>query len=111
VWAIVSVFVVGLGALIGLMAVMNEGAGFNPIVLVAAMLSFALMLVVEGVLIWLLLSGRRGAGKAGDARRLKEHTTKELEEARARALPAPAASVTEHTTRTFDPVYNERKSG
>jgi hypothetical protein len=30
-------------------------------------------------------------------------------EAQARALPDPAPSVTEHTTRAFEPIYSERK--
>jgi hypothetical protein len=112
VWAIASIFIVGLGAIIGLMALMKEdNGGVNPIILVAAMLSFMLMLVIEGVLMWLLVSrGRRAKKEAGDAGRLKEQTTKELAEAQARALPEPASSVTEHTTRAFEPSYSERKS-
>jgi hypothetical protein len=66
--------------------------------------------MVEGVLIGLLLKGKRGAKEAGDAEGLKEQKTKELIEARARALPEPAPSVTEHTTRAFEPIYSERES-
>ena len=67
------------------------------------------MLVVEGVFIWQLLGRKRGNEEAADTV-LKEQTTKELREAQARALPEPMPSVTEHTTRAFEPIYSERKS-
>lgn len=108
--AIAAVFVFGLAAIVGLMALMKEGVGFNPVILVAAMLSFVLIIAVESLLVWLLLSGRRGGGRAGAAARLNEHATAALGEAPARSLPEPTSSVTEHTTRAFDPAYVERKS-
>ena len=111
IWAIVSVFVVGLGGIIGLMAVMKDVFGFNPsLIIIFSLLSFALMFAVEGALLWLLLS-RRGLTKdAGESGRASEQTTKELDAAQARALPETAPSVTEHTTRTLEPVYVERKA-
>lgn len=111
VWAIVAVFVVGLGAIIGLMAVMKEVVGFDlRVILAVTALSFVLMLAVEGVLIGLLLKGGRGAKEAGDAGRLGDATMKGLGEARPRALPEPVPSVTELTTRSFEPSRVERKS-
>lgn len=111
VWAIVSVFIVGLGAIIGLMAVMKEVVGFNlSIILAVTVVSFLLMLAVEGVLIWLLLHGKKGAKEVNDAQRLKEQATKELGAAQPRALPDPVPSVTEHATRAFEPSYRERES-
>lgn len=112
VWALVAVFVVGLGGIIGLMAVMKEVVGFGPdIILYITLLCFLPMLVVEGVLIWKLLRHKSGAKEAGDAvaARLKARETRELGAAQARSLPDPAASVIEHTTRAFDPAYVERK--
>ena len=109
--AMVGLFVLGLIAIGVLIGVMKQVAGFDlPILLAITMFSFVLMLVVEGVLIGLLLSGRRGAKKAGDTERLKEQTTKELGEAQARVLPEPVPSVTEQTTRAFEPIYRGRKS-
>jgi hypothetical protein len=108
--AIGGVFFVGLAAFVALIALMKDGAGFIPVVLAAAVLSFALTFVVEAVLLWLLLRGRRVASEAGGNVRPKGQTTKELGEARARELPEPMPSVTEHTTRAFDPVLVERKS-
>ncbi|HEY0405777.1 MAG TPA: zinc ribbon domain-containing protein [Pyrinomonadaceae bacterium] len=112
IWAIVSVFVVGLGGIIGLMAVMKDVFGFNPSLIIAfSLFSFAMMFMVEGVLVWLLLSRRSGRVKeAGDGGRVKQQETKELDAAQARSLPEPTPSITEHTTRTLEPLYSERKS-
>jgi len=113
VWAIVSVFVVGLGCVIGLMAVMKNYGLNDGLVIAFSLLIFLLMLVVESVFISLLMSRRRGAGEVSETGRLngplKEQTTKELGATQARALPEPGASVTEHTTRAFEPTYSERK--
>ena len=113
VWAIVSVFIVGLGCMIGLMAVMKD-YGFNQGMTIGfTLLIFLLMLAVESVFISLLMSRKRGARegtKTGRLNgRLKEQATKELGAVPAQALPEPAASVTEHTTRAFEPIYSERK--
>ena len=106
VWAIVSVFVVGLGCVIGLMAVMKNYGLNDGLVIAFSLLIFLLMLVVESVFIWLLLSRKKEVREAG---RLNEQMTKELGAAQVRALPEPAASVTEQTTRAFEPVYSERR--
>lgn len=113
VWAIVSVFVVGLGGTIGLMAVMKDVFGSsNPGLIIAfSLLVLLLTLAVEAVLISLLLMRRRrGVDEVSDAGRLKQQMTKELDAAKPRALPDPLPSVTEHTTRTFEPIYSERKA-
>jgi hypothetical protein len=68
------------------------------------------MLLVEGVFIWQLLRGKRGAEERGDIALSKEQATKELDAAQARVLPEPASSVTEHTTRAFEPILSEPKS-
>jgi hypothetical protein len=109
--AMVGLFILGLTAIAVLIGVMKEVAGFDlPILLAFTIFSFLLMLVVESIIIWLLLRRKRGAEEAGDTVLLKGQETKELDAAQARALPEPLPSVTEHTTRTFDPVYNERTS-
>lgn len=111
VWAIVAVFIVGLGAIIGLMAVMKEVVGFNAdFILAVTVLSFLLMFVVEGVFIWMLLKRKKSAKEAGEEGLIKEHAAKELDPAGARALGEAAPGVTEHTTRAFEPILSERKS-
>jgi hypothetical protein len=110
VWALVAVFVVGLGAIIGLMAVMKEVVGFSPeIILYVTRLCFLMMLVIEGVFIWKLMR-HKAATKEKDAGQVSGRETKELGAAQARALQEPVPSVTEQTTRAFEPVYVERKT-
>ena len=112
IWAIVSVFVVGLGCIIGLMSVMKKELGFdNSIIIILTLLSFLLFFMIEGVFVWMLLRRRREAKETSDAERVKEQTTKELDaRPQARSLPEPVPSVTEGTTRPFEPVYTERKA-
>jgi len=74
--AIAVVFFAGMTATFALMSVMKRGGGVDPIVLAAAVLSFGLMFLIEAVLMWMLVRGRKG-GRAA-AERLSEHTTKEL---------------------------------
>ena len=109
--AMTTVFIFGLGAIIGLMAVMRRLPDFDfGRIMAVTLLSFLMMLLIEGVFAWLLLRSMRGAKEAGEAAPSNEPTTNELDAAQARALPEPLPSVTENTTRTLDPVYSERKS-
>ena len=110
VWAIVSLFIGGIGVIIGLMAVMRNIAGFEPaLILGIVMMCFALMVALQGVLIWFLLSARRDARRSS-IEQLKEHTTSELSGGRPQALQEPLTSVADQTTRAFDPVLIERNS-
>src|SRR3712207_6383860 len=64
-WMVV-LLIFGLGAIAALIGVLKRVAGVDlPILLAVTMLSFVLMVVVEGVLIGLLLKGKRGAKEAG----------------------------------------------
>ena len=109
IWAIVAVFVVGLGGTIGLMAVMKDARAFEPVqILGLSFMSFVVMLAVEAVLIYKLLSRGREE-KAREKSKLKANTVRDLGAASGVALPEPAVSVTEHTTRTLEPVYRERQ--
>ena len=107
--AMVFVFVFGLVAITVLMGVMKEVLNPNVgVILGFTLLSFLIMLSIEGVLVRLLFRRKRGPEEAGDPVLLKGQATRELEAAQARALPEPMPSVTEHTTRAFEPIYNER---
>ena len=112
IWAIVAVFVVGLGGTIGLMAVMKDVFGSsNPSLIIAfTLLTLLLTVAVEGVLVGLLMSHKRRAREVNDKVQVKERTTNELATAQPQALPEHMVSVTEHTTRAFEPVYTERKA-
>ena len=109
--AMVFAFVFGLGAITVLMGVMKAVLHLEVgLILAFAGLSFLIMLSLEGVFIRLLLRRKRGAEEAGDTVLLKRQATRELDATQARVLPEPLPSVTEHTTRAFDPIYRERKS-
>ena len=109
VWAIVAVFVVGFGCTIGLMAVMKEVVHFNDGLIGAFTLaSFLLMLLIECVFVGLLLRRNRTPKEVYDTASLKEHAA--LDAPQARMLAEPAPTVTEHTTRNFEPIYNEQKT-
>jgi hypothetical protein len=109
--AMVAVFVLGLGAIIVLMGVMKAVLGLNvELILAFTVLSFLIMLFIEGVIIRLLPGRKRGVVEASETAPLKGQATKELDAAHARVLPEPLPSVTEHTTRAFEPIYSERKS-
>ena len=107
--AMVGAFVLSLFGLSLLLVVMKSVLS-EPFILFFGMLSFLLLFLLEGMLLWLLLRRTRISKAARDAATPGGQTTKELDAARAPALPEGVPSVTEHTTRAFDPVYAERKS-
>jgi hypothetical protein len=110
VWAITTVTIVGLGAVIGIMAVMKEVLHFNEgLIILFTLLSFVTFLGVDSVFIWLLLRSRMVGKEASGKTQEKELTTSGLGKATARALAEPALSVTEHTTRTLEPVDRQHK--
>lgn len=109
--AMVGLFVLGLPAIIVLMGVMKAVLGLPvELVLAIAAIIFLVMLALEGVLLRLLFGRKRGVGAAGDTVLSKGQATRELDAAQAHSLPEAVPSVTEHTTRTFEPIYNERTS-
>jgi hypothetical protein len=109
--AMVATFVLGLMAITVLLGVMKAVLGLNVGQIFAfAVLSFLIMLLVEGVCIRLIFRRNRGAEATGVTALTKDQTTKELDAAQGRLLPEPVPSVTEHTTRAFDPIYTERTS-
>ncbi|OLE52435.1 MAG: hypothetical protein AUG51_18215 [Acidobacteria bacterium 13_1_20CM_3_53_8] len=110
VFGMVAVLVFGFVAITFLMMAMKM-VGLNVGQIFAfTILSFLIMLLVEGVFIWQLLRRKRSAEETGDTALSKAQVTKELNAAQARALREAMPSVTEHTTRTLEPVYNERTS-
>ena len=109
--SMVALFVFGLLATGILVRVMKDVAGFNlPILAAVTIFSLLLLVTVESVFMRLLLKGKSSVKDVGDARPAKDQKTQELVEGQARALPEPVPSVTEHTTRAFEPIYSERKS-
>ena len=107
--AIVTTFVVGLLAITVLLGVMKAVLGLESGQIMGfAVMSFLMMMFLEGVFLRLLLRRNRG----GEERATKElaagHTTKELGQPQVQALREPLTSVTDQTTRTFEPIYTKR---
>jgi len=108
--AMVAVFVLGTFSLSLLMLIMKK-LGFNEgMINGIVMMTFLMMLILEGTFIWLLISRRRGHKSVGEIEQSREHTTKELDVAQVRALPEPVPSVTEHTTRTLEHNLSDSRS-
>ena len=109
--AMAGVFILGLAAITVLMGMMKTVLGL-PVerVLAFTLLPFLVLLLLEGVFLRLLFRRKRGTQEVGDTAQLKGQATRELDAAQVRVLPEHMPSVTEHTTRAFDPSYRERKS-
>jgi hypothetical protein len=109
--AMAGVFILGLIAITMLMGMMKAVLNlYVGQILAFTILSFLIMLFLEGVFIRLLFRRKRGTEETDDTVQLKGQATKELDAAQMGVLSEPVPSVTEHTTRAFDPVYSERTS-
>jgi len=107
--AMVFLFVLGLIAIGFLLGIMKGGLNFDFGPLIGfALLSFSILVALEGVLISRLFRRKRDSGKSAGKSSAEFHITKELE-AQSRVVSEPVTSITDHTTRTLDPVYSERK--
>ena len=107
----VVTFIFGLGIIAVLMGVMKVILGLPAEQVLGFMLfPFLLMLILEGVFMGLLLRGRSSPEKRslGPA---KQQATNELDTAQGLALPEGMPSVTEHTTRAFEPIYKGTQRG
>lgn len=102
--AMVATFICGLPVIAVLLGVMKTSLGLElGQILGFAVLSFLILILLEGVFLTLLLRRNRGVDEQERTAALPRHTTKEL------AAPRePLSSVTDHTTRAFDPVYTNR---
>lgn len=109
---ILGIPIAGLGIIIGLMSVMRKEMGFsNGLIIAFTSLSFLLMLAAEAAFIYMLWQYRAKTVKeTRDNAQFKEVETKELGDARVRELPEPVPSVTEYTTRSFEPIHREQKT-
>ena len=108
--AMVATFVFGLAVIGMLMGIMKVILGMDVGQILGFMsLLLLLMLILEGVFIMLLLRRSKGAEKTV-ALPQQQQATNELEAAHVRALPEGMVSVTEHTTRAFEPIYRDTKS-
>jgi hypothetical protein len=110
IFGILATFIFGMGAISLLMIVLKNALNLhNDEVLFFALMPFLVVLMLEFVFVRLLLRNTRAAEGVAKTS-FKGHNTKELDAAHARSLPEPIGSVTENTTRAFDPVYTQRNS-
>ena len=107
--AMVGTFVLGLIAITALLGVMKSVLGLEAgQILGFAVLSFSIMLFLEGVFLVLLFRRNRGVEDRAKKESLAGHTTKELGAPQVQALREPLSSVTDETTRAFEPIYTNR---
>ena len=104
-----GVFVLGLPGIVFLIF-MLKAVGIDPGQTMAfAWTSMSLLMALEAVFLMLILVRRKP--RKDEARQVDEFKgpqTKELEARHRGALAEPVGSVTEHTTRAFDPIPRER---
>ena len=107
--AMAGTFILGMFAITALLGVMKAVLGLQGgQILGFAALSFFIMISLESVYLYLLFRRKRLAEEQVTTGSLAQHTTKELSAPHARELQSPLSSVTDHTTRAFDPIYVNR---
>ena len=109
--AMVATFILGMVVITGLMGVMKVILEL-PVdaILILTSVPFLLMLVLEAIFIRLFLRRTRDTTGAHDNLGAQQRKTNELDAPHASSLHEPIASVTEHTTRAFEPIYHDRLS-
>jgi uncharacterized paraquat-inducible protein A len=106
--SMVATFILGLFGITALMGVLKVILQLQTgQILGVATFGFLMMLLLEGVFITLLFRRRRDNENADEVAQLPR-ATKELDAVQPQNLPEGVASVTEHTTRAFEPIYRER---
>jgi hypothetical protein len=101
----ISVF--GLGFIIGGTVVLTKVGVRDLIVLGYAVLSTIVFAINFGFSLWGALSIMRSS-KDGKLTMQPGHDTRELGPPKIETLPIPAASVTENTTRSFEPIEHKQ---
>src|ERR1043165_8937248 len=108
--AMVTIFIFGLLAMAVLLGVMKTALNLElGQILAFAALSFLLLISIEGVFVLLLFRRNREAKETPAKEVTGKHATKELAEPQVQALREPLTSVTDHTTRAFEPLYPNQK--
>jgi hypothetical protein len=106
-----GLFILGLPAIVFLIFMLRAALHLDAgIILPFAWFTLLLLTALEGMFAVLLFRRKPRKETKGDSAEFKGPITRELDEMHARALVEPLPSVTEHTTRSFDRVYNERQS-
>ena len=110
VWAIAAVTIVGMGAVIGLMAVMKQVLHFSDsLITIFSLLFLATFIGIDFVFVWLLFS-KFGNKERFSRPRKNELRTSELDRPNVRILPEAPPSIAEHTTRTLETADRDRET-
>lgn len=108
--AMAGTFILGLVAIALLLGVMKTALGLElGQILAFAVLTFLLLLGLETVFVLLLFRRNRAEKEQATIELTGRHATKELAEPQVQALREPLTSVTDHTTRAFEPLYPNQK--
>ncbi len=110
VWAIVAITATVLGIMIPLIALMKEAGLSGSIIASFVALMLLILIGIDGVFVWQLIRLNGRGKEAGSASQLERFDTKELGAKQQQALLEPRMSVTEDTTRMFEPTYEERRT-
>ena len=112
IWAIVVTTIIVLGMGLGALVLMRDGSIDEGLGRIFVILCFLTLPIIEGLLVWQLLSVNRRVKRVSV--QVQEHASPqdELGATTARSLSEPGEpipSVTEHTTRAFEPSYRSRE--
>jgi hypothetical protein len=104
--AMVGLFILGFLAIAVLVGVMKRVDFDVPFISIVTIFSLVLMLLIEGLLAWMLLRGKKSGKEVSVRNELNEKDIKEMYAAPTRGLSEPTfqpvSTVTEHTTRSLD---------
>lgn len=110
VWAIVATTIIVLGMGLGSMVLMKDGSIHQGLGTAFVILCFLTLPVVEGILVWQMMRLNRMAKEAGGPAQEKKPLTSKLDAAPERSLSEPVEpiqSITDQTTRSFEPLYRD----
>lgn len=106
--AMAGVFVLGLPGITFLIFMLNAVRLDSGVVMAFAWTSMLLLVALEAFFVVLLLRRKPLKDEPRQQHQFKGPQTNELEARQGGILSEPVASVTEHTTRAFDPIPHER---
>lgn len=106
--AMAGIFVLGLPGITFLIFMLNAVRLESGVVMAFAWTSLLLLVALEAFFVLLLLRRKPLKDEPSHDPQFRGTQTNELEARHAGALAEPAPSVTEHTTRAFDPIPRER---
>jgi hypothetical protein len=110
-----SMTVIGLGLILGGVVALKALYLNEALIIAYMMISSLAFIGIYSLRFWRIVHTRRGGSQtsgvatATTTAQAENLVTRELEDASPGALPEPSPSITEGTTRAFEPSYRERK--